>query len=112
MLRRGSAVSDALEIVMGHDGAGWSLKVKTHERIGEVEPIAGNVHRGRLRSWARVVVMTVAPGGSRRAFVLEPGPGENEIAHGAFSVRGKFAIVEKANAARAADEIWRSTEVA
>jgi hypothetical protein len=105
-------VGEALEIVIGHDGTGWSLKVKTHERIGEVERVAGNVHRGRLRSWARVVVMTVAPGGSRRAFVLEPGPDENELRHGAFSVRGRFVIVEKANAAKAADRLWDETVVA
>lgn len=101
----------ALEIVMGHDGTGWSLKVKTHERIGEVERIAGNVNRGRLRSWGRVAVMTVAPGGSRRAFVLEPGAEENEIKHGSFYVRGRFAIVEKANDAATADELWKSAEV-
>lgn len=80
------------------------------EPVAEVQRIKGNCLRGRLPSWQRVVVMTTGEAGSRRAFVLKPGPEENEIRHGPFYVRGRFLIVEKANATKAADRLWDETE--
>lgn len=100
-----------LEIVMGHE-AGASLKIRAATEIDVVERVEGNRLRGRLTTWRRIVVMTTGEGGSRRAFILSPGPNENELRHGPYSVRGRFDIVEKANAPKMADEVWRSAEVA
>lgn len=102
----------ALAVVAGHDGTGNGLKIRGPEPLGDVERLGQSVVRGRLPSWERVVVLTFAPGNSRRAFVLEPGPHENAIRHGDFSVVGRFRVVARVNAAKAADELWKSAEVA
>ena len=102
----------ALTAVAGHDGTGNGLKIRGPEPLSEVERLAQSVLRGRIPSWERVVVLTFAPGNSRHAFVLEPGPNENEIRHGTFYVRGRFAVVARANTAIRADRLWRETEVA
>ena len=65
-----------------------------------------------LHEWQRVIVQTKGEGGTRRAFVLEPGPTENELAHGPFSVKGRFVINEKANSPKRADEVWKTEVVA
>ena len=103
-------MANPLEIVMGHQ-PGASLKIRAAESVSEVQRVRGNILRGRLPSWRRVVVMTTADGGSRRAFVLEPGPQENAIEHGPFSVRGCFVVKAKFNSARGADEAWKGTAV-
>lgn len=102
----------ALSVVAGHDGEGNGLKIRGPEPLSEVEHVGRAIVRGRLPSWERVVVLTFAPGNSRRAFVLEPGEHENAIRHGPFSVVGRFRVVEKAKTARKADALWKSTEVA
>ncbi|MBX3216933.1 MAG: hypothetical protein KF850_33180 [Labilithrix sp.] len=104
-------MSDVLDIVMGHDGEGRSFKIRSPEPLSSVERVKGNVLRGRLPSWRRVVVMAVAPGGARRAWVLEPGLGENAIEHAPFAVRGRFAVVAETSSPRAADRLWRDTAV-
>lgn len=110
MRRRGLAVGEPLAIVMGHDGTGRSLKIRGPEPVAEVERIRGNMLRGRLPSWERVVVMTVQDG-SMRAFVLVPGPDENEIGLGPFFVRGRFAVESAAYTGKKAQELWKGTEV-
>lgn len=100
--------SDPLDVVMGHE-KGTSLKIKPS--LPETERISGNRLRGTLPKWKRVVVMTTGDGGSRRAFVLEPGPEQNEFTHGPFSVKGRFVISERANSASKADEFWKSADV-
>jgi hypothetical protein len=93
-----------LDVVLGHE-KGLGLKIRPS--LPKVERLAGNRMHGRLeRGWKRAVVMTTGQGGTRRAFVLEPGPEENEIKHGAFAVRGRFVVAEKGNTPSKADEIW------
>lgn len=99
---------DPLDVVMGHE-KGASLKIKPS--LPEAERIAGNRLRGTLPKWKRVVVMTTGDGGSRRAFVLEPGPEENELTHGPFSVKGRFVVRDTINSSKRAGEVWDEAEV-
>lgn len=99
-----------LDIVMGH-GGGRSLKIRSAAPVGDLERLEGNRLRGRLPKWKRVVVMTTAAGGGRRAFVLEPGPEETELTHSPYAVRGRFVVAEKANSPKAADKLWDEAEV-
>src|SRR5262249_26690641 len=80
-----------LDILLGQT-KGVSLKVRGPAHVETLERISANVLHGRLEHWKRVVVKTTADG-SLRAFVLEPGSDENELAHGPFRVSGRFAIV-------------------
>jgi excisionase family DNA binding protein len=107
---RAALVGGPLEIVMGHT-ADARLKVKAFEPIAPLGRVEGNVVRGRLKTWKRVVVMTVSESG-KRAFVLDPGTEDNEITFGPFSVRGRFVVKEKANSAKAAEQVWAAYEVA
>lgn len=100
-----------LEIVMGHDGKGSGLKIRSAAELVDVERVVGNQLRARLLTWRRVVVMTTAPGGSRRTFVLEPAEEEGDVRHGPFFVHGRFSIVEKANARADADRLWKEADV-
>lgn len=99
-----------LEIVMGH-AKDLSLKVRSSEPVEPVERVEGNIVKGALEHWKRVVVMTTGVGGSKRAFVLEPAAEDNEVTFGPFSVRGRFVVAEKANAAKKAEQIWKDGEV-
>lgn len=96
---------------MGHDGSGRSLKIRASEPVAEIARVGGNVLRGRLPSWQRVVVRTGAQGGSVRAWVLEPGPDEDAIEHAPFRVLGRFRVVASANSSREAERLWKETEV-
>lgn len=102
---------EPLELVLGHT-KGASLKVRGAEDVETIERVSGNIVRGRLNRWKRVIVMTTGDAGKRRAFVLEPGADENEITHGPFKVRGRFTIAEKINSAKRADEVWSAADVA
>jgi len=107
---RARELGGPLEIVMGHT-KGASLKVKCNEPIEPMGRLDGNVLRGRLRRWKRVVVMTTGEGGTKRAFVLDRGDADNAIEHGPFSVRGRFVIKEKANSSKSAEQVWAVYEV-
>lgn len=105
------SVDATLAVVMGH-GDGSSMKVRSRESMTDLEPIAGNLLRARLKHWEKVVVKTTAQRGKlRRAFVLTRGPDENELVHGRYSIRGRFRVSEKANANAAADKLWDETEI-
>lgn len=97
-----------LDIVMGNE-EGASLNVKAAHPI-EVDSQSGRTHHGTLANWKRVVVKTTGAGGSKRTFLITPGPDENEIKHGSFHVRGRFDIETKSNNPRAADDLWKGTE--
>lgn len=94
-----------LDVVMGHE-LGAALRIKSETVLTDVERLGGNVLRGKLVNWAHAMVMTSGVGRSRRAWLLVPGEEEKEIVHGSFSVRGRFEVLEQANAARAAQALW------
>lgn len=54
--------------------------------------------------------MTTA-GENKRAFVIEPADEEAEIRHDPFYVRGRFKVVQKANASRQAGLLYDSADV-
>lgn len=94
---------------------GKSLHVK-HAGHGELSPArtprSGEIGQTALVApWRRVGVITSA--GTRARFtVLEPADEENAITYGAFSVRGKFRIVETVNNAKEAGEAFKVFEPA
>jgi hypothetical protein len=97
-----------LEVRMG-SASGASLSVKSKHPILIDEQI-GKASHGQITSWTRVLVRTTGEGGSKRAWVLVPGPEDNQIAHDEFFVRGRFTIAETTNNPKKADEIWKGTQ--
>jgi excisionase family DNA binding protein len=96
----------ALEVVVGNDeGGSFRLRVIG----GEVEETGRKGHRvsGIVRSFARAAVISGGKG-AYRFFELEPADAEEELAVGAFSVRGRFTIARKENNARRANEEWKA----
>jgi excisionase family DNA binding protein len=111
--RRGP--SPRLEIRMGSaPGESFRVKHPTHGNVfKEIAAPAANVRAGELTNWKRVAVMTTATRGdtkSARLFVLEPGGPENEVALGAFHVRGRFTVAEKINNPERAAAAWKAFE--
>jgi excisionase family DNA binding protein len=98
---RKPAAGGALAVKMG-SCPGASFSVRT--------PIA--IVDGQISTWKRVVVRSTGARGSKRAWVLEPATEDNEIVHGDFFVRGRFAVVASSNNPRKADELWKTTQPA
>lgn len=99
--------STPLDICMGSkEGASFNVRAATPIDITDRRE---NVLVGKLAKWSRVLVRTVGVGGSKRVWVIDPGPEENEIAFGDFHVRGRFVIADQSNNPRKADEIWKRT---
>jgi hypothetical protein len=101
------AEDNPLEVCMGNHG-GASLSVRSANPVGGIER-DGDVLRGRIGRWSRVLVRTIGVGGSSRVWVIEPGPDQNEIRFGDFFVRGRFAIVDHSKNARKVEQIWKKT---
>lgn len=100
-----------LEVRYGAE-AGHTLKVKhPGELVGAQKRTGpdGVVYTGTVAPWKRVAVLT-AKGGKGRMFVLEPADEECDVMIGELYVRGRFAIVEKINNAKAASEAWEAFE--
>jgi len=101
------ADTSPLEICMGtREGASFNVRAATPVEI--VERLEG-VLVGKLAKWNRVLVRTTGVGGSKRVWVIEPGPDQNEIAFGGFHVRGRFAIADQSNNPSKVDQIWKKT---
>ena len=99
--------STPLEICMGSEG-GASFNVRAATPI-EITERREDVLIGKLAKWSRVLVRTIGVGGSKRVWVIDPGPEQNEIAFGDFHVRGRFTIADNSNNPRKVDEIWKRT---
>lgn len=101
-----------LRVVLGRV-QGYNLKVKYPGELEGEERIAEHTIAGNVPRWARVAVFT-GHAGTARMFVLEPDPDAEEqtLEHNAFSVRGRFKIVEKINNAAKAGEAWKRFEAA
>lgn len=98
-----------LDIVLGH-APGQSLRVRAATGVDTVERVEGNIVRGRVAKWERVVVLTTR-GQNKRAFVIEPADEDGDITHGPFHVRGRFRVVERANASKKAGELYDASDV-
>lgn len=98
---------NVLDVCMG-TRAGASLSVRAATPVADLTREA-DVLRGRVLRWKRVLVRTTGVGGSKRVWVIEPGPDENEIRFGEFYVRGRFAIADQSNNPRTVDRLWKKT---
>lgn len=92
---------------MGHEG-GASLSVRSANPVAGIQR-DGDVLRGRITKWKRVLVRTIGVGGLSRLWIIEPGPDANEIRFGDFFVRGRFAIADQSNNVRKVEQIWKRT---
>lgn len=99
--------STALDVCMGN-AAGASLSVRAAKPVAQLTR-EGEILRGRIPSWTRVLVRTMGVGGSKRVWILEPGAEENEIRFGEFYVRGRFVVTDQSNNPRTVDRIWKKT---
>lgn len=68
-------------------------------------PVPG-VSEGQLASWKRIGVIFTNKANKSQYFVLEPGGEDNEVKHGSFYVRGRFAVTEKVHNSQKAVEAW------
>lgn len=98
---------NTLDVCMGNQG-GSSLSVRSANPVSGIQR-DGDILRGRITRWKRVLVRTVGVGGMSCVWVIEPGPDENEIRFGGFFVRGRFAIVDRSNNTRKVAQIWKKT---
>lgn len=98
-----------LEIVMGHR-KGASLRVRAASPLETIERVEENMLRATLTTWRRVVVRTTGQHGAR-AFVLVPGDTVQTLAHGPFSIVGRFDLSEKINRSKVADVFWKNARV-
>ncbi len=96
---------DRLEIRMGADGHGESMKLKYP--AAEIERESGHVHTGNLPvGWRRVGVLTTS-GPTTRFFALEPGDEMGVIELGGFYVKGRFRRAATENSAAKARAAWK-----
>ncbi len=96
---------DRLEIRMGADGHGETLKLKYP--AAEIERESGHVHIGSLvAGWRRVGVLTTS-GATTRFFALEPGEELGVIELGGFYVKGRFKRATTENSAAKARAAWK-----
>jgi hypothetical protein len=103
------AMSDGneLDVCMGNR-AGASFSVRAANPVANVVR-EGDVLRGRILRWKRVLVRSTGVGGTTRVWVIEPGTEDNEIRFGEFYVRGRFAIADQSSNARTVDRVWKKT---
>lgn len=103
---------EPLSYEIGNDAkkhAQLRIRFDDREELAELKNrVAGERKRGEQSRWRRCSVLSGAPDGKLRYFVLEPGTKENEIKNADFFVRGKFKIVEKVNNPKRARERWGS----
>lgn len=96
---------ERLEIRMGADGHGESLKLKYP--AAEIERESGHVHIGSLvAGWRRVGVLTTS-GPTTRFFAIEPGEELGVIELGGFYVKGRFRRAATENSAAKARVAWK-----
>lgn len=97
---------ERLEIRMGVDGGGETLKLKYP--AAEVEKEAGHVHSGNVAAgWRRVGVLTTS-GPTTRFFALEPGDEMGTIELAGFYVRGRFRRAATENSSAKARVAWKA----
>jgi hypothetical protein len=96
---------DRLEIRMGADGHGETLKLKYP--AAEVERESGHIHVGNIAAgWRRVGVLTTS-GPTTRFFALEPGDEMGIVELGGFYVKGRFRRAATENSAAKARASWK-----
>jgi hypothetical protein len=97
---------ERLEVRMGADGSGETLKLKYP--AGEMEKEAGHVHTGHIPAgWRRVGVLTTS-GPTTRFFALEPGDEMGSIELAGFYVRGRFRRAATENSSAKARLAWKA----
>jgi hypothetical protein len=97
---------ERLEVRMGADGSGATLKIKYP--AGAMEKEAGHIHTGHIPAgWRRVGVLTTS-GPTPRFFVLEPGDEIGAIELAGFYVRGRFRRAVTENNSAKARAAWKA----
>lgn len=96
---------ERLELRMGSDGHGETLKLKYP--AAEVERESGHIHAGNITpGWRRVGVLTTS-GPTTRFFALEPGEEMGIVELGGFYVKGRFKRTTTENSSVKARAAWK-----
>lgn len=97
---------ERLEIRMGVEGSGDTLKIKYP--AGVVEKEAGHIHTGNVPAgWRRVGVLTTS-GPTTRFFALLPGDEIATLELAGFYVRGRFQRAATENSSAKARVAWKA----